>query len=213
MDLFAPPEAAADPVVELADDEIAHRARKRMTTPPVAAPEPVRRSAPSLSVAPELGSGRLAPPGPAVPPASMTPGQVLTPTLAPKPSARALPELPGPATGLADPRRLLASPRARFVVGVVLAIVLGFIPADIVASLRERSALRAVDARVVAVQAAADSEDSYDALDAFRADQVEAKRSKRRMIALTSLLIWAAASGTLGYVWFWRIRWERFDPR
>jgi hypothetical protein len=212
VDLFAPPAAAAADVVELADDEIAHRARKRMTAPPVAAPEPLR-SAPSSSVAPHP-AGRSAPadpvpPAPGDPAGSPLPRTVSTPLLAPRPSPAAAAGPPA-AVRLAAPR-LLASPRARLAIGVLLAIVLGFLPADLVASARERSALRAIDARVIAKQDAADSQDSYDALDAFRADQLQAKRSKRRMIVLTSILIWGAASGAFGYVWFRHIRWERFD--
>ncbi|HET7501808.1 MAG TPA: hypothetical protein VFK02_12415 [Kofleriaceae bacterium] len=92
---------------------------------------------------------------------------------------------------------------------MLLSVVLGFIPADIVATLREHSALRAIDARVIAAQDAADSPEGYAALDALRAEQLALKRSKRRMIALTSLVVWAAAAGAVGYVWFWRIRWER----
>jgi hypothetical protein len=222
VDLFAPPDAAPDLVVELADDEIAHRARKRVTAPPVAAPEPVRQSTPAPPVVPAahrstpaldarpVGAAGSTASGPA------GPARLLTPTLGPLPRpARApgepLPEAPPEASWLTGPRQLLASPRGRFAAGALLAIVLGFIPADIVASLRERSALRAIDARVAEVQAAVDSQDSYDALDAFRADQIAAKRSKRRMIGLSSMLIWGAASGALGYVWFRRIRWERFD--
>jgi len=89
--------------------------------------------------------------------------------------------------------------------------VLGFIPADLVASVRERSGLGAIDAKVTAAQAAADSQDSYDALDAFRADQLDAKRSKRRMIVLTAMVVWAAVGAGLGYVWFKRIRWDELD--
>jgi hypothetical protein len=220
VDLFAPPDAsAAEPTVELADDELARRARKRMTAPP----EPAAvQLAPGVPVAPALVAPRSAPlldSGPAgsagggvatrAPAPIVAPAQ---PTAAPTGTAAGS-AAPVTMTWLADPRaRLAASPRARLAVGVLLAVVLGFIPADIIASLRERSAFRAIDARVAAVQDAADSQDSYDALDAFRAEQLQAKRSKRRMVALTSMLIWGAASGALGYVWFWRIRWERVGP-
>jgi hypothetical protein len=148
-----------------------------------------------------------------------TPGAAIapapaTPALAPRSAVRAAADassLRGGATPLGHVRAQLASRRGRFAIGVLLAVVLGFIPADIVATLREHSALRAIDARVVAAQDAADSQDSYAALDAFRAQQLALKRSKRRMIALTSLLVWAAASGAVGYVWFWRMRREHLD--
>jgi hypothetical protein len=123
------------------------------------------------------------------------------------------PHVPAPGsvdgTSLSLTRRLIGSPRARLVAGAVLAIALGFIPADIAASLRERSAFHAIDERVVLVQAAVDSPASYDALDGFRAQQLDAKRSAHRMIVLTSLLIWAATAGGLAYVWFKRLPWDR----
>ena len=92
---------------------------------------------------------------------------------------------------------------------MVLAIVLGFLPAHLVAGMRERSAFAAIDARVVSAQVAADTPDSYAALDGLRAEQLDAKRSARRMIVLTSLMIWAAAGGALAYVWFKRVPWDR----
>ncbi|HEY0989688.1 MAG TPA: hypothetical protein VGD80_21620, partial [Kofleriaceae bacterium] len=109
-----------------------------------------------------------------------------------------------PRTRLATHAQLAASPRARFAVGVVLAIVLGFIPAHIVASMREDRAFRPIDAQVTAVQAAADTLASYNALDGLRAEQLDAKRSARNTIALTSMLMWAAASAAIGFVWFRR---------
>jgi hypothetical protein len=80
--------------------------------------------------------------------------------------------------------------------------VLGFIPAHIVASIREASAFRAIDAKVNAVQAGADAQDSYDALDAFRAQQLHDKRSAQQRIALATLAIWAAMGGAVAYLWF-----------
>ena len=103
----------------------------------------------------------------------------------------------------------LAAPRVRLAAGVLIAIVLGFVPAAIIASIREGRAFRAIDAKVTAVQSAVDSEDSYEALDGFRAEQLRQKRSARQMIALTSMLIWAAAGGGLAYVWFKRVPWDR----
>jgi len=81
---------------------------------------------------------------------------------------------------------------------------MGFIPAHIVASLREDSAFRPIDSQVTAAHAAVDSRAGYEALDAIRAEQLEAKRSARNTIALTSMLIWAIAGGAIAYVWFRR---------
>jgi hypothetical protein len=114
-----------------------------------------------------------------------------------------------PRTGFAARHPLLGSARARLIAGVVLAIVVGFLPAHLVAGMRERSAFGAIDSKVAAVQAAATAPDSYAALDAFRAEQLDDKRGARRMIVLTSLLVWAAVGGVLAYVWFRRVPWDR----
>jgi DNA-binding GntR family transcriptional regulator len=114
-----------------------------------------------------------------------------------------------PRIRLATQAYVVRSPRARFAAGVLLAIALGFVPAHIVASLREDQAYRPIDTRVIATQAAVDSQASYDALDAFRTQQLDAKRGARNTIALTALLIWAAAGGVVAYVWFRRVPWAR----
>jgi len=116
---------------------------------------------------------------------------------------------PPPLAWLAARHPQLVSARARFAAGVGLAILLGFLPAHVAAGIRERSAFGAIDSKVVAVQATADAPDRYDALDAFRTEQLDAKRSARTMIALTALLVWAAAGGGLAYVWFRRVPWDR----
>lgn len=107
------------------------------------------------------------------------------------------------------PRHLVARPRVRFAVGIALAIVLGFVPAHIVASLREDAAYRPIDAQVIAAQAAVDSQASYRALDALRADKLAAKRSARIGILLTTLAVWAAAGGVVAYIWFKRVPWDK----
>ena len=129
-----------------------------------------------------------------------------SPVLAPTP--RRAPQ-GTPRIRLATQAYVVRSPRARFAAGVLLAIVFGFVPAHIVASQREDQAYRPIDARVIATQAAVDSQASYDALDAFRAQQLDAKRDARTKIALTAMLVWAAAGSVLAYVWFRRVPWAR----
>jgi hypothetical protein len=118
---------------------------------------------------------------------------------------------PGTAAGAMFSMARLAAPRARFLAGVLLAILLGFLPAHLIASLRERSADRAIDRVVTTAQISADTPDSYDALDGLRAAQLLEKRHAHHMIALTSLLIWAAAGGGLAYLWFRRVPWDRWS--
>ncbi|MBA3454773.1 MAG: hypothetical protein H0T42_16925 [Deltaproteobacteria bacterium] len=100
-------------------------------------------------------------------------------------------------------------PRSRIVAGVVLAILLGFIPAHLIAATRESSAFKEIDARIVAAQNAADTPELYETLDSFRAAQLDNKESKRRSLALQSLLIWGVVAAGLGYVWFRKIPWDR----
>ncbi len=216
MDRFAPPGAeAADIVVELADDELERKARKRRSVPHMAPPEAVDR--PSHTSGPEPAARRSAPslsPPPAELPAASRPshGSATMPAV-PAPMTPVLAMHPRPAPGVPRTRlathHMLGSPRWRFAAGILLAIVLGFIPAHVVASIQEDRAFRPIDARVVAAQVAVDTMRGYDALDALRADQLDAKQSAQRRIIATSMLLWFAAAGALGYVWFRRVPWDR----
>ena len=100
-------------------------------------------------------------------------------------------------------------PRSRVVAGVLLAIVIGFIPAHLIASMREGKAFKKIDEQIIATQAAADTPEMYATLDPFREAQLARKESERRSIALQSLLIWGVVAAGLGYVWFRRIPWDR----
>ncbi len=104
------------------------------------------------------------------------------------------------------------TPRSRIIAGVVLAILIGFLPAHLIASIRETSAFQKIDDQITATQAAADTPEMYATLDAFRAAQLDRKESERRSIALTSMLIWAVVAAGVGYLWFRRIPWDR-TPR
>jgi hypothetical protein len=103
-------------------------------------------------------------------------------------------------------------PRSRFAAGVLLAILIGFLPAHLIASMREGKAFKKIDDQIIATQSAADTPEMYAALDPFRDAQLARKESERRSIALTSILIWGVAAAGLGYVWFRRIPWDRM-PR
>lgn len=89
--------------------------------------------------------------------------------------------------------------RVRFVVGVVLALAIGFIPAHFVAKLREASELEAIDARIAQLHASADTQESWLALDSARAKLRDEKASKRQMIALTSMLLWAGVAAAVAF--------------
>jgi hypothetical protein len=186
VDLFAPPEAQqAEMKMELAADEIAHReSRKKMATPAV--PEPIVNQPPT---SPVLRKKPVTTPPP-------NPGVVRMPSIDETESPASTDE----------------APRWRFAAGVLASVVLGFIPAHCVASIRESSADEAIDAHVISVQAQAHQASApipYAQLDAFRAEQQAKKKSQHRNIALVSMLIWAVAGAGVGYVWFRRVPWDK----
>lgn len=185
LDLFAPPEAESDAAfqVELATDEVEHRARK-MSTPPAAVPvAPPVAPAPAPAGSPASAARRLATPA-AGAPIVVAPG--------------------------ADGDEM---PRGRFAAGVMLSILIGFIPAHLIASSRESSAFAKIDAQINDTQTQADTPETYAALDGFRAAQLARKASEKRSIALQSMVIWAVLGGGIAYVWFRRIPWDRAASR
>lgn len=177
LDLFAPPDAEeAEAKVELATDEIEHRAKKMSVPPanvvasaPASAPNTpaMRRSAPSIQP----------------------------------------PNVPVSRPAAAD------MPRGRFAAGVLLSILLGFVPAHLIAASRESSASAAIDANVVSTQNnAVEDEEAYRALDGFRAAQLAKKKSDKRTFAWQSMLIWAVVGAGVAYVYFRRIPWPAPKP-
>jgi hypothetical protein len=224
LDPFAPPElAAAEPVLELADDELAHRARRQQPSrPPMsagAAPYPGSSVAtsddgerPSSSA---TARGAMSPDAMSFRGSSMAAGGDAPPAGPAMSPGRDVMSVPGSSMAagggavavLVARIPALASARVRLAVGVWLAIVLGFVPAHLAAGMRERSAYAAIDRTVASIQSAAATPEAYAALDAFRADQLDAKRSARRSIIATAMVIWAAAGGALAYAWFRHVPW------
>lgn len=92
--------------------------------------------------------------------------------------------------------------REQFAIGVVLALVIGFVPAHFVASAREKTAFAAIDSRVDAMQAGADTPESYALLDGARLKFRNEKESTRGSLALQSMLIWAVVSAGVGFAFF-----------
>lgn len=142
------------------------------------------------------------------------PPQTVTPSEPPASAGRYTPPslvlLPEPAPVPERPKHPLANERIRFVLGVVVALLIGFLPAHLIAKKREKSAFAAIDAKVVETQTRADSKETYAALDQFRAEQLERKHDDRQGIAMMALFIWGLAGGAVAYVWFRRIPWEQF---
>jgi len=193
-----PPDAAAlpasfgpaSPPVPLAESPVHDR-----FAPPDAADEKLL----DLDVAPTepRRSGRLAdaPPPPAA---------------APRAAVAAPASTIHRATSLAT---LAADPRARLAAGVLLAILVGFVPAHLVASAREASAFDRIDRDVRLRYAAVTSDADYAALDAMLARERQHKQDDRRNIALGSMLIWALTGGAIAFVWFRKLDWDAIAAR
>ncbi|MGE5185960.1 MAG: hypothetical protein ACM31C_28080 [Acidobacteriota bacterium] len=188
VDLFVPPELAEGGgfSVELAPEDEARSARKKASTPPA--------SVPVVAAPAEERPAR----------ASTQPAMRRSQPSIPVQSAPA--EAPAARAGLP-----LGDPRVRLVAGVVLAILIGFLPAHLVAAMREKSAFDTIDRKVLAEQEQATTPDAYAALDQFRDEQLARKKDERRSIAIVALVMWGAIGGAVAYGWFRRIPWERFE--
>lgn len=155
------------------------------------APDEVERSAKKkASIPPETV--------PDEPPARTSRPSLQAPNRSSRPSLQPPLSTEPAATGLQDPK-------IRLLVGVLVSIVLGFIPAHLIASMREKSAFASVDASVAEVQNQVVTPEDYAALDPMRARQLERKHDDRRNIAMIALLIWAAAGAGVGYVFFKKV--------
>lgn len=126
-----------------------------------------------------------------------------------EPSAPAVPK-----TTMGDRLRTFAAHRrARFATGAVLAVVLGFLPAHLLASVREHSAYAEIDAHLAERSSQVRTMEQYQALDSIRAASADEKLAEKHSIALTAVLLWAAVSAGFAYAWFRAIDWDRLAAR
>ena len=127
----------------------------------------------------------------------------------PEPSAPAIPK-----TTLGDRLRTFAAHRrARFATGAVLAVLIGFLPAHLLASVREHSAYAEIDAHLAERSSQVRTMEQYQALDSIRAASADEKLAEKHSIALTAVLVWAAVSAGFAYAWFRAIDWDRLAAR
>ncbi len=218
-----------------ADVEPARQSSKNIALPASFGPPPDDEPAHARSASRKVAAAEPALFDPFAPPEMQSEEQELVLAVERKPKKSAAPppeELAAPAAGapvvpaapavaaVAAPRGP-AAPRGsalgflrdegtRFVVGVVLVTLLGAIPALLIGSSRVHGAFARLDGELDQRQEKArKSRDEWDGLERVRASFVERKRDERQTIAITSVLMWAALSGGLAFVWFRKIDWDR----
>nr|HEX4319036.1 hypothetical protein [Kofleriaceae bacterium] len=192
---FRPPGAdEEDMKMDVAPDELEYRARRRT---------PVSVQSMNTTATP-VGPGAAGVPAP---PLTNSLG---SPMLAPKP--RPSQGIAGAVVRPAGKLGPLGDERVRFAVGVVLALALGLVPAHLIAGSWEKSSYHSIDNRLEHEQETAlESPEAYQTLDAARDHALADKKDTRRDVAIIGMLLWLAAAGGLGFVWFKRIPWDRFE--
>ena len=106
-------------------------------------------------------------------------------------------------------RAFAGNRRARFAVGAVLAVLIGFLPAHLLASVRERSAYAEIDSELAKQAAALRTTEAWQAFDQVRDSAHEEKLAEKHSIAITAVLLWAAVSAGFVFVWYRKIDWDR----
>lgn len=189
LDMFAPPEMQGDEFkVDIASDER----------------DVARASAPAMddaAAAPSRPSSQRIPTTPASQRIPTTPasGRIS------KPSLQAPVDVVAPSSNKFGP---LGEPRIRFAAGLLLSIILGFVPAHFIAKMREDSAYETIDRKVIAAQQAADTLDTWQGLERMRVDQLARKESEKRNAAIIGFVLWALAGSGIAWVFFKKIPWD-----
>jgi hypothetical protein len=139
------------------------------------------------------------------PPVARTSGRVSAPPPLDPPHAPAT-----PSKSLGDHLRAFAGHRrARFATGAVLAVLVGFVPAHFLASVRERSAYAEIDTHLHEQEAKVRTMEQWQALDQLRDGERDEKLAEKHSIAITAVLLWAAVSAGFAFVWYRKIDWDR----
>lgn len=137
------------------------------------------------------------------------------PTTGPLRKSQPVLQTPSQGVALAAPSSSKLGPlgdeKVRFVAGVLLAIILGFVPAHFIAGMREQSAYEEIDRKVIRAQQAAETPEAYALLDKVRADQLARKEAEQRNAAIIAIVIWGAVASGIAFVWFRKIPWDSFE--
>jgi hypothetical protein len=105
-----------------------------------------------------------------------------------------------------------ANLRRRLAAGAVLAVLVGGVPAVLVAGARQNAEFKAIDARVALIQTEADTMEAWTNLDIMRRNQIQRKRTVQRDALTTALAMWIVIGGVAGYAWIRLMPWDRLKP-
>jgi hypothetical protein len=105
-----------------------------------------------------------------------------------------------------------ANLRRRLAAGAVLAVLVGGVPAVLVAGARQNAEFKAIDARVALIQTESDTMEAWTSLDIMRRNQIERKRTVQRSAFTTALAMWFVIGGVAGYAWLRLMPWDRLAP-
>lgn len=207
MDVFAPPDAqpGAEKELELAVD---------LTTPPpddmpsevtgAGLEAPVGVDADQMLVLMDDDDERSA--RPALPP-RRTPSGMQVPQV-PLAEARSTEVARGNAFTRAA-GTIAQRPRVKFASGVLVAVLLGFLPAHVVASAQE--SYSDIDEEVVAEQRRVTTVEEWSTLKSYREEALDQKRERKFNIAVKTGFAWVLVSGLLAFVWIRVVPWDRWD--
>jgi hypothetical protein len=120
------------------------------------------------------------------------------------------------ATAFAEQQAIMAAQaanlRRRLAAGAVLAVLVGGVPAVLVAGARQNAEFKAIDARVALIQTEADTMEAWTNLDIMRRNQIQRKRTVQRDALTTALAMWIVIGGVAGYAWIRLMPWDRLKP-
>lgn len=107
------------------------------------------------------------------------------------------------------PLAFLRDERPNFVAGVVLAFLLGLLPALIYATRSEASALATLDQKLAAHYNAVETPDDWEALAPLRTAILGEKQREQSNVNTTMLFIWAVLGGGVAFLWFRVLDWDK----
>jgi hypothetical protein len=211
-------ERAAAPSGSFAPPSSSNDALPASMGPPIAQPKPSKHDAPIDMFAPPDAEAEVAlavdlPAKKRPSAASMAPPTHSAHPERSLPSAAKGGESKDAPTGPSALAQFAGNTRARFAAGALLTVIVGFVPAYVLSTVRERSAYAEVDRHLAEKAAQLRTMEQWNGFDKIRDASADEKIAEKHAIALTSALLWAVVSAGFAFVWFRKIDWDRFASR